>query len=91
MTMPLAPPGTKVIAHAYLDKRELWELNSEVGLYVGPAINYYCYLECYFWRIREIRYYNTVEFILHNSYFATIRLKDFVMQVVTDIIYILTQ
>ena len=48
MTMPLAPPGTKVIAHAYLDKRELWELNSEVGLYVGPAINYYCYLECYF-------------------------------------------
>ena len=34
---PIAPPGTKVVAHIDSTKRGTWELNGEVGWYVGLA------------------------------------------------------
>jgi len=91
MAMPLVLPRTNVIAHELLDKRGLWELNSEVGWYIGLAINHYHYLECYSLRTRETRYYNTVKFISYNIPFSIVRLKDFLIQAATNIITILTQ
>jgi len=48
MATPLAPPGTKVVAHTHPDKRGSWELNGKVGWYVGLAMNHYRCIECYF-------------------------------------------
>jgi len=38
---PLAPPGTKVVAHVSLAKRGTWDLNGEVGWYVGQSLQHY--------------------------------------------------
>lgn len=35
---PLAPPGTKIVAHIKPGKRASWELHGEVGWYVGPSM-----------------------------------------------------
>ena len=48
MATPLAPPGTKVIAHTNSQKRGSWELNSEIGWYVGPSLNHYRCVKVYF-------------------------------------------
>lgn len=38
---PLVPPGTKVVAHVSPEKRGPWELNADVGWYVGPSMHHY--------------------------------------------------
>ena len=38
---PLAPPGTKVVVHLDTKVTGMWELNGEIGWYVGPAPNHY--------------------------------------------------
>ena len=35
---PLAPPGTKIIAHLKPDQRKSWDPHGEEGWYVGPAL-----------------------------------------------------
>ena len=37
---PLAPPGTKVIAHLDPTTRRTWELNGELGWQVGPCLDH---------------------------------------------------
>ena len=91
MTTLLVPPGTKVMAHIHPDKRGSWELNGEVGWYVGPALNHYYCLEVYFLRTCETRYCDMVEFIPHSIPFPIVKLKDFLIQAVTNIIIILMQ
>ena len=36
LATPLSPPGTNIVAHIYADKKGSWDLNGEVGWYVGP-------------------------------------------------------
>ena len=55
---PLAPPGTKVIAHINPDIRDSWELNGESGWYVGPALQHYRCVTCYF-HLQEVQEYVT--------------------------------
>ena len=62
----MAPPSTKVVAHIHPSKKGSWELNGQVGWYVGPALQHYCYVDCYFPKTREIRYCDTVEFIPYS-------------------------
>ena len=62
MATLLALLGIKVVAHAHPTKWGSWELNGEVGWYVGPALNHYRYLKYYFSRARETRACDTVEF-----------------------------
>ena len=38
---PLAPPGTKVMVHIKPCGRCTWELNGDVGWYLGPSIYHY--------------------------------------------------
>ena len=76
-TTPLAPPGTKVVAYINPKERRAWELNGEVGWYVGPALNHYRCVECYFPRTRSIRMCDTVTFSSYTLPFPQIKLKDF--------------
>ena len=90
MATLLALPGTKVVVHFHPDKRGSWELNGEVGWCVGPSLNRYRCLECYFPRERETRHCDTIEFIPHQCAFPSMNLKDSLLQAATDIDTILT-
>ena len=48
----LAPPGTKIVTHIKPGNRSLWELNGEVGWYVGPSMQHYYCVECYYPRTK---------------------------------------
>lgn len=87
---PLAPPGTKVVAHVSTDKRGTWELNGEQGWYVGPSLSHYHCVQCYFPRTRDVRDCDTVEFFPHAIPFPRVTLNDHLKQAATDIISILS-
>ena len=87
---PLAPPGTKVVAHVSTDKRGTWELNGEQGWYVGPSLSHYRCVQCYFPRTRDVRDCDTVEFFPHAIPFPRVTLNDHLKQAATDIISILS-
>ena len=87
---PMAPPGTKVVAHVHPSKRGSWDLNAEVGWYVGPSMKHYRCVDCYFPRSRMSRHCDTVEFIPHDIPFPSVKLKDYLIQSADDIISLLT-
>ena len=45
---PIAPPGTKIVAHVKPTVQGTWDLNGEMGWYVGPSLNHYRNVNCYF-------------------------------------------
>ena len=45
---PLAPPGTKIVAHIKPNQRRTLKLNGEAGCYVGPSMKHYRCVTCYF-------------------------------------------
>ena len=88
---PLAPPGTKVIVHVDPTIRGTWELNGDQGWYVGPALDHYRCITCYFPRTRTTRICETVTFIPHEVPFPEVNLTDQLTQAAEDIVSILTQ
>jgi hypothetical protein len=38
---PLAPPGTRIIAHETPGKRKMWAPHGQDGWYIGPALEHY--------------------------------------------------
>ena len=59
---PLAPIGTRVIAHVKKDTRKSWDPRGESGWYVGPALEHHRCVTCYFPRTRALRVVDTVKF-----------------------------
>ena len=88
---PLAPPGTKVVVHLHPSKRGAWELNGDTGWYVGPALDHYRCVECYFPRTRTTRVCETVTFFPHEVPFPKVTITDHLRQAATDIVTILTK
>ena len=88
---PLAPPGTKIVAFISPEKRATWDLNGEVGWYVGPSMHHYRCVQCYFPRTRDVRDCDTVEFFPHSIPFPKVKLQDHLRQAATDIVTLLTQ
>ena len=90
---PLAPPGTKVIVHVDPSVRGTWELNGDKGYYVGPSLDHYRFLTCYFPRTRTTRICETVTFVPHEHEipFPAVTMKDHLKQAAKDIVTILTQ
>ena len=86
----LAPPGTEVVAHIKSNVRRTWELNIEVGWYVGPSMKHYRCVQCYFPRTKTTRDCDTVTFFPKNVLFPEIKLEDFLRQAAEDIVTILT-
>ena len=88
---PIAPPGTKIVAHISPDNRGSWELNGEVGWYIGPSLNHYRCVKCYFPRTRSTRDCDTVDFFPTTVPFPQVTVTDFLKQAASDISTILTQ
>ena len=87
---PMAPPGTKVIVHLDPKIRGTWELHGDVGWYVGPALDHYRCVECYFPRTKTTRICDTVTFVPHEIPIPKLSLEDHLRQAADDIVDILT-
>ena len=87
---PLAPPGTKVLSHNKPDKRASWAYNGETGWYIGPSMEHYGCVKCYFTHSRQERDTDTVLFFPKQIPLPQVGLEDFLRQSTADIISILT-
>ena len=82
---PIAPPGTKIVAHIKPSNRGTWELNDEVGWYVGPSMQHYRCVKCYFPRTKIIWDCDTVTFFPTTIPFSPVKLEDHLKQAASDI------
>ena len=85
----MALPGVKVVAHTSPDKRGSWDLNGELGWYVGPAQEHYRCVTIYFPKKHMMRACDTVEFYPHHMTYPTVSTRDFLRQTATDMVDIL--
>ena len=88
--IPLVPQGTKIVAHTHPSHRKSWQLNGEEGWAIGPSLNHYRCISCYFPKTRSERDSNTVTFFQKEISFPEIHLDDFPKQAANDIISIFT-
>ena len=87
---PLVPPGTKVLAHKKPDDRESWAFNGEEGWSIGPAMEHYRCIKCYFPITKSEQNVDTVTFFPKSIPFPQISAEDYLKQAATDIINILS-
>jgi hypothetical protein len=59
---PMAPPGTRVIAHETPDRRSTWAPHDLDGWYIGPALEHYRCYTVHITKTRGDRIVETVEF-----------------------------
>jgi hypothetical protein len=63
---PMAPPGTRIIAHETPGKRKTWAPHGQDGWYIGPALERYRCYTVYITKTRSNRIVETVEFFPHK-------------------------
>jgi hypothetical protein len=59
---PMAPPGTRIIAHETPNRRRTWAPHGQDGWYIGPALEHYRCYTVYITEIRGERVVETVDF-----------------------------
>ena len=89
--MPAASPGTKVVVHTDNEQRLSWELKGENGWYVGPAMDHYRCVTCYFPRTRTTRTCETVTFFSQEIPFPQVTLQDHMKKADEDNVTLITQ
>ena len=89
LATPLAPPGTKVVIHLNPSIQGTWELNGDIGWYVGPALDHYHCVKCYFPRTRTTRICETVTFFPHAIPFPQVLVSEHLKQAAEDIVTLL--
>jgi hypothetical protein len=63
---PMAPPGTRIIAHETPARRKTWAPHGQDGWYTGPALEHYRCYTVYITKTRASRVVETVEFFRIN-------------------------
>ena len=86
---PLALPGTKSVVHLKPNHRASWSPNGEEGWTVGPSLQHYRCINCYFSKTRSQRNCDTVTFFPTVILHPKINLEDYLRQAADDIISIL--
>jgi hypothetical protein len=64
---PMAPPGTRIIAHDTPSRRRTWAPHGQDGWYIGTALEHYRCYTVYITKTRANRIVETVEFSPKNS------------------------
>jgi hypothetical protein len=59
---PMAPPGTRIIAHDTPSRRQTWAPHGQDGWYIGPALEHYRCYKVYITKTRGERIVETVDF-----------------------------
>jgi hypothetical protein len=63
---PMAPPGTRIIAHETPARIRTWAPHGQDGWYIGPALEHYRCYTVYITKTRSNRIVETVEFLPHK-------------------------
>jgi hypothetical protein len=74
---PLAPPGTRVIAHEKLDQRASWDPYGVEGYYLGPTLDHYRCYKVHVTKTKGKPIVDTVEFFPSKLAMANTYSKDF--------------
>jgi hypothetical protein len=72
---PMAPPGTRIIAHETPNRRRTWAPHGQDGWYIGPALEHYRCYTVYVTKTRGERVVETVDFSPRNSCCHFLQLK----------------
>lgn len=86
---PLAPHGTKIVAYVKPAVRKSWDLNEAMGYYIGPAMQHYRCVTCYFSKTKSERICDTVKYIPHVIPIPQTSVADHLRQAVSDIVELL--
>jgi hypothetical protein len=60
---PMAPPGTRIIAHETPNRSRTWAPHGQDGWYIGPALEHYRCYTVYIIKTRGERVVETVDFV----------------------------
>ena len=88
---PLAPLGTRVIVHLKPETRSTWAPNGENAWSIGPSLEHYRCITCYFPKTRSEHDCDTVTFIPKVIPFTRVTTEDFLRQAATEIVNILSK
>jgi hypothetical protein len=72
---PMAPPGTRIIAHETPNRRRTWAPHGKDGWYIIPALEHYRCYTVYVTKTRGERVVETVDFFPRNSRCHFLQLK----------------
>ena len=86
---PLAPVGTKVLSHSKPAQRRSWDYHGVQGWYIGPSMEHYRCVKCFFPTTGKTRDTDTVEFFPKEIPFPKTTSEDFLIQAATDILTLL--
>jgi hypothetical protein len=84
---PMAPPGTRIIAHETPGRRQTWAPHGQDGWYTGPALEHYRCYTVYITKTRSSRIVETVDFFPHQIPFPSSR--DLATQAATELTHAL--
>jgi hypothetical protein len=73
---PMAPPGTRVVAHEKLQQRASWDPHGVDGWYLGPAPDHYRCYRVHINKTKADRIVDTVEFFPANVAMPRTASKD---------------
>ena len=88
---PLAPVRTKVISHLKSDKRASWAYHGEEGWYIGPSIEHYRCVKCFFSSTGKTRDTYTVDFFPKEIPFPKTKTEEYLIQETSDILALLQE
>ena len=69
---PIAPPGTKVLAHLKPDQRQTWAFHASEAWYIGPAMDHYRCYRVWITKSRQERIVNQLSWLHHRTAIPTI-------------------
>ena len=83
-------PATNTLTHSKTSLRTSWSLNVEKGWKIGPSLEYYRCIKCYFPKTRLVLDIETVTFFPEVISFPKVNTYDFLRRAAEDIISTLT-
>ena len=86
---PLAPVGTKIVAHLAATSRTSFGEHGQVGWYVGPSLEHYRCWKCYFPDTMSERDVLTVEFFPEKIPFPKLSKEAYLQQTAEDMLHLL--
>jgi len=86
---PLAPPGTKIVAHVAAETRTSFGQHGKVGWYIGPSLEHYRCYRCYFPDTMQERDVLKVDFFPEKTPFPTFTTTTYLQQTAEDMLHLL--
>ena len=87
---PIAPPGTKIVAHTAAEGRPTFGQHGKVGWYIGPSPEHYRCYKCYFPDTMSERDVLKVDFFPEKTPFPSITSADYLKQTAEDLLQLLS-